>query len=265
MLQYFRKVPGPEAMTVTEKKSQKKNRALPRLGLQILESLNSGLIVTDIEEKIILFNSAAELITGYDKDSVLGKPLREALGEKNRESLTRELSMLSSRFENRESELEMKSGDLIPIGFTVSDLIEDGERVGTIFIFKDLSEIIEMRKEISKKERLAMVGEMTAGIAHELRNPIAAMLTAAETLRDEMDYDTEKVEYLNWIIGEIKRVNALLKEFFSFARPREAKKERSDIHEKLWHDDELVVAIQCGERDRILRGGGTVPKQPAIA
>jgi two-component system sensor histidine kinase PilS (NtrC family) len=226
-------------------------RNLPRLALQILESINSGLLVTDTREKVVLFNRAAEEITGFSKESVLGRPLKEAVGEKNWETLTRELSSSTPRLENREIELVQKMGNAIPIGYTVSELIDANEKVGMIFIFKDLSEIIEMRKEMSKKERLAMVGEMTAGIAHELRNPIAAMLTAAETLKDELDYDTEKVEYLNWILGEIKRINALLVEFFSFARPREARKEKADIHEVL----DLLIFV---ESEKMKKTGVTI-------
>jgi PAS domain S-box-containing protein len=224
---------------------------LPRMALRILESINSGLIVTDNQEKVIIFNRAAEEITGFAKESVLGKPLQEAVGLKNWETLTREFSSSTSPLENREIELFQRDGTTIPIGYTVSELMDSGEKIGVIFIFKDLSEIIEMRKEISKKERLAMVGEMTAGIAHELRNPIAAMLTAAETLKEELDYDTEKVEYLNWIIGEIKRVNSLLNEFFSFARPRQAKKEKADIHEII----DLLVFI---ESEKMKKTGVTI-------
>jgi PAS domain S-box-containing protein len=243
------KITSSASVRSKSRSGDKKN--LPQLALLILESINSGLLVTDTREKVVLFNRAAEEITGFSKASVLGRPLKEAVGARNWETLTRELSSSTPRLENREIELVQKTGNTIPIGYTVSELIDANERVGMIFIFKDLSEIIEMRKEMSKKERLAMVGEMTAGIAHELRNPIAAMLTAAETLKDELDYDTEKVEYLNWILGEIKRINALLVEFFSFARPREARKEKADIHEVL----DLLIFV---ESEKMKKTGVTI-------
>ena len=71
-------------------------------------------------------------------------------------------------------------------------LDEDGRPVGTVIIFKDLTEIYALREEMGRREHLATIGEMTASIAHEIRNPLAAMHTAAETLKSELGYDEEK-------------------------------------------------------------------------
>src|SRR5207249_11446380 len=122
----------------------------------------------------------------------------------------------------------------VPLGYTSSALLaESGQRLGTVIIFKDLTEIYSLREEMSRREHLATIGEMTASIAHEIRNPLAAMHTAAETLKSELGYDEEKEEYLDVIVREIKRVASLVSDFFSYVKPVEVKGERVDVHELL--------------------------------
>src|SRR5204863_1714226 len=120
---------------------------------------------------------------------------------------------------------------------------ERGASPGTIISFKDLTEIYALRAEMNRREHLATIGEMTALIAHEIRNPLAAMHTAAETLKGELGYDEEKEEYLDIIIREIKRVASLVSDFFAYVKPVELKLERVDVHDLL----DLLVFIEGGK------------------
>ena len=207
----------------------------PWLLARISESINSGLVVVDDKGLIVSFNRAAEDITGYQRDRVQGQPLSEALGEANREVLEGgELLTLTSGLQNRELIIQTRHGDKLTIGFTVSALLDEkSKRLGTVLLFKDLTEIASLREEMRRREHLATVGEMTASIAHEIRNPLAAMHTAAETLKEELTYDEDKEEYVDIILREIKRVNALVSAFFSYARPVTLAVEPFNIHELL--------------------------------
>ena len=216
----------------------------PWLLKRLVESINSGLIVLDGEDRVVTFNPAAELITGFAREEVMGRPFAECLGAGNHEIITSELSRSSSPRENREVTLLTRTGARVPIGYTSSPLADEaGERVGTCIIFKDLTEIYALREEMSRREHLATIGEMTALIAHEIRNPLAAMHTAAETLKGELGYDEEKEEYLDIIIREIKRVASLVSDFFAYVKPVVLKSERVDLHELL----DLLVFIEGGK------------------
>jgi signal transduction histidine kinase len=120
------------------------------------------------------------------------------------------------------------------VGYTVSPLVDErGSRLGAILIFKDLTEIVALRDEVRQRDHLATLGEMTASIAHEIRNPLASMHTAAETLKEELGYDEDKEEYLNLILREVKRVNNLVSDFFSYVRPMTPELEPVPLHDLL--------------------------------
>jgi len=221
----------------------------PWLLRRLVESINSGLIVLDGEDRVVTFNGAAESITGFRRDDVRGQRMSEALGEANSDVLRTELARATSPLENREFTLITGDRQRVPIGYTSSPLLdEDNEPVGTVILFKELTEIVEMRKEMHRREHLATIGEMTALIAHEIRNPLAAMHTAAETLKSELGYDEEKEEYLNIIIREIKRVANLVSDFFAYVKPVEPRREPMDLHELL----DVLVFI---ERSKMKKSG----------
>ena len=216
----------------------------PWLLKRVVESLNSGLIVLNDGGHVVAFNAAAEIITGFRRDDAIGRPLAECLGWVNRELIATEFERSTSPRENREVTVITAEGARLPIGYTSSPLVdEEGRRVGTIVIFKDLTEIYSLREEMSRREHLATIGEMTALIAHEIRNPLAAMHTAAETLKGELGYDEEKEEYLEVIIREIKRVANLVSDFFAYVKPIEPKRDRVDMQELI----DLLVFIEGGK------------------
>lgn len=216
----------------------------PWLLQRLVESIHSGLIVLDGEDRVITFNAAAESITGYRREELRGRPISECMGEANRDALLSELARTTSPLENREVTLTTRSGALTAIGYTSSPLVDEaGRPLGTVIIFKDLTDIVSLRAEMNRREHMAMVGEMTAQIAHEIRNPLAAMHTAAETLKGELGYDQEKEEYLDIILREIKRVASLVSDFFAYVKPVELKLEVTDLHELL----DVLVFIEGGK------------------
>ena len=216
----------------------------PWLLRRIVESMTSGLVVLDEADRVVIFNAAAETITGFGRDEVVGKLFHDCLGAANRRVLLSELGRATPPRENREVTLTSRTGARMPLGYSSSPLVdENGAVVGTVIIFKDLTEISELRREMQRREHFATVGEMTALIAHEIRNPLAAMHTAAETLKGELGYDEEKEEYLTIIIREIKRVNSLVSDFFTYVKPVEVAAEPVDVHELL----DVLVFIEGGK------------------
>jgi signal transduction histidine kinase len=109
-----------------------------------------------------------------------------------------------------------------PVGFTINNHLNlEGETIGKIVIFRDLTKVYRIQEEILRMDRLVSLGKLASGIAHELRNPLAGVKTTAQALGEELSGDDSKREYLNRITKEIDRLNELLKTFFSFAKPQE--------------------------------------------
>jgi PAS domain S-box-containing protein len=122
---------------------------------------------------------------------------------------------------NREMELKRKDGKTIHVGFSVTPRIDNhNQRVGTIISFRDISLIKQMQAEVLRMDRLASLGVLASGIAHEIRNPLAGIKTVAQTLEEDIDPHDNRREYVARIIRQVNRMDDLLKTLFSYARPK---------------------------------------------
>ncbi len=122
---------------------------------------------------------------------------------------------------NREMELKRKDGKTIHVGFSVASRIDNhNQRVGMIISFRDISLIKQMQAEVLRMDRLASLGVLASGIAHEIRNPLAGIKTVAQTLEEDIDPNDNRREYVARIIRQVNRMDDLLKTLFSYARPK---------------------------------------------
>jgi PAS domain S-box-containing protein len=187
----------------------------------LIESIGSGIIITEMNDTITYINQAGEKILGYSKGEVFGKPFGLfGLNEKQNVSYSF-LDHPDNLDTRREGRMKRKDGDEIPVGFTINHHLSlSGEAIGKIIIFRDLTKVYRIQEEMLKMDRLVSLGKLASGIAHEIRNPLAGIKTTAQALGEEMAKDDPKREYLNRITKEIDRLNELLKTFFSFAKPQ---------------------------------------------
>ena len=187
----------------------------------LIESIGSGIIITEMNDTITYINQAGEKILGYSKGEVFGKPFGLfGLNEKQNVSYSF-LDHPDNLDTRREGRMKRKDGDEIPVGFTINQHLSlSGEAIGKIIIFRDLTKVYRIQEEMLKMDRLISLGKLASGIAHEIRNPLAGIKTTAQALGEEMAKDDPKREYLNRITKEIDRLNELLKTFFSFAKPQ---------------------------------------------
>jgi len=122
---------------------------------------------------------------------------------------------------NREMELKRQDGKTVHVGFSVTPRIDNrNQRVGTIISFRDISLIKQMQAEVLRMDRLASLGVLASGIAHEIRNPLAGIKTVAQTLEEDIDPNDNRREYVARIIRQVNRMDDLLKTLFSYARPK---------------------------------------------
>jgi two-component system sensor histidine kinase PilS (NtrC family) len=200
------------------------SRALRRARLEtddILRHLNSGVLTVDAEGTLIYFNRAAERILGYREEEVRGMSCREVFAERMpqlAESLLRCLQQVSDQ-PRREIEITNGERERVPLGLSTSLLTEDHrEPRGVIAIFSDLTEAKEMESKIRAADRLAAVGELSASIAHEIRNPLAAISGSVEILTSELSFHGENARLMELILKESQRLNNILTEFLTYAR-----------------------------------------------
>jgi PAS domain S-box-containing protein len=187
----------------------------------IIQSISSGLILVDNQGKISYINRATENILGYTSKEVIGQDFDVFHLKEKRNLLGIPFDHSGDVDTRREGSIRRKDGMDIPTGFTISNHLDNyGNKIGEIVIFRDLTNVYKMQEEILRMDRLVSLGEISSGIAHEIRNPLAGIKTTAQAMGEEMDRNDPKLEYLNRITKEIDRLNDLLKMFFSFAKPQ---------------------------------------------
>ena len=193
----------------------------PNLTESLIESIRSGIIITEMNDTITYINRAGETILGYSKEEVIGRPFH-LFDLKEKQTISHPFFDQSDDLDTRrEGRMKRKDGRDIPVGFTINHhLSRTGESIGKIVIFRDLTKVYRIQEEILKMDRLVSLGKLASGIAHEIRNPLAGIKTTAQALGEEMSKDDPKREYLNRITKEIDRLNEILKTFFSFAKPQ---------------------------------------------
>ncbi len=187
----------------------------------LIQSIGSGLILVDTKERITHFNRAAEKILGFSRNEVIGKPFAIFSLREKEQTMPTPFRDHDEKDSRREGLVLRKDKTRIPVGFNITDHLDShGGKIGRIISFRDMTNVLKLQEEILRMDRLISVGELSSGIAHEIRNPLAGIKTTAQALGEEMPQDDPKREYLNRITKEIDRLNELLKTFFSFAKPQ---------------------------------------------
>ncbi len=202
---------------------------LENFSASIIKSIGSGLITVDMENRVTYFNSSAEQILKIPAEKIIGRRIQEFLKKEEVERLLPETGRKKLGDLNREMEITDALGEKVFIGFTTTPWVDNNQKkMGTIISFRDISEIKRLQVEMVRMDRLASLGVLASGIAHEIRNPLAGIKTMAQTLEEEMEPGDSRQEYLSRIIRQVNRLDELLKAFFSYARPRPPIKK--------WHD-----------------------------
>ena len=209
--------------------------SLRALHERIVESIRSGVVTTDLQGRIYTFNAAAEEITGYDKADVRGKDASIFFGEL-KEIIADSLAPVvaadnSPRFE---ADCLTAEGLRLRLGFSVSPLFsEAGDTTGIVITFQDLTHIRALEETSRRQDRLAAIGRMAASIAHEIRNPLAAMRGSIQMLRADMEEESSHTELMEIILRESDRLNRIISDFLNYARPRSIIQSQVDVGELL--------------------------------
>jgi two-component system sensor histidine kinase PilS (NtrC family) len=243
---------------------------LEALNEWIIQSMTSGLITLDDGERILLFNPAAEALFGIPSGACIGQRLLEVL------------PFLSGPVRPREEEMNPPSGKhpsfmdlpyLRPSGeevflrCSVSPLSSpDGSRGGRILFFQDMTEMKKIEEEMKRVEDLALIGELAAGIAHEIRNPMASISGSIQMLKESLEVDDVKTKLMDIMLREINRLNTLVSDFLLFARPKQSAVQRVDLNQLILDSLELFKnSAKWTERIRVemqLHGSMNIESDP---
>ncbi|UCD93876.1 MAG: PAS domain S-box protein [Candidatus Zixiibacteriota bacterium] len=213
-----------ERLKVRDRELADTSQALRQAKLEtddILKHLNSGLFTIDREGRIIFFNRAAEEILGYPEAEAKGQDFRDIFSDRMPLLAENLLKVLTTRKGLPRSELQIANdqGRTIPIGISTSLLLDAQRRIrGVIAIFQDLSETKKLEEKIRAADKMAVVGELSAAIAHEIRNPLAAISGSVEVLQGELSLEGENERLMGLIVRESNRLNNILSDFLLYAR-----------------------------------------------
>jgi two-component system sensor histidine kinase PilS (NtrC family) len=189
----------------------------------ILENMSSGVLVVDTGCRVVTMNAAAEEILELRKEDVVSRHIEDTLGRRVPD-LAHELSRsLAIERPRRRQEIagHTRSGAYRPLGISISPLTDGTQRRrGVIAVFQDLTEVHEMRERVRKADRLAAIGELSAGIAHELRNPLASISGSIEMLYHELELEGENRRLMELIMRESDRLDRIISDFLEFAKLR---------------------------------------------
>ena len=207
---------------ITEKKlkaKQKDFEQLEAINANIIYSMDSGLLTLNSADIVTTFNRAAEIITGFKREEVLGKSLSSIFPEAVQRETSSEVSFGNKPY-RYDVEFKKKDGTVGYLGFSVSSLKEpDGRAVGKLLIFQDLTVLKSLEEHVKRVEKLAAIGEMAAGIAHETKNPLASMSGSIQLLKKEVNTTPVTRKLMDIVLRETDRLNALTNDFLLFARP----------------------------------------------
>jgi two-component system sensor histidine kinase AtoS len=188
----------------------------------VLSSMTNGLITIDLEKRIVTLNEMAERILGKKREGVAGLPLEEALGEHHPFSrmMTETLSHEEGIFHS-ELELKVKGGSLWLIAS--ASLLTDGggKKIGTLMIFQDITEIKALEEKLRQADRLAALGTLSAGLAHEIKNPLSAIKTFVQLLPKKVENPSFMEKFNITVPREIDRINQLVEDLLELTRKRE--------------------------------------------
>jgi len=202
----------------------------------LLQNMTSGLITTDLTGKITFSNRIASSMLGFSLNDIKNRNVKDFFADREEASeLLTKILKEQVMFESYETYWLSAQKEPVPIGFSTALFNSDkkSDQQGIVIMFRNIGQVMNLRKQIERMDRLATLGELSAGIAHEIRNPLAGIKTSAQVLEESFSPGDFRSQLVSRIVKEIDRSNELLKKFFNFAKPSRPKQE--------FHDIEMII------------------------
>jgi two-component system sensor histidine kinase HydH len=204
----------------------------------VVESMASGLITVDPEGKIVSANRLGSQVLGFDPAGALGRAIESVIPPHLfdlRAILRREKNIL-------EKEIDYPGGrGVIPLSVSATPLRgPEGTSMGAVIIFRDLREIRELQEQVRRSERLASLGRLASGVAHEIRNPLSSIKGFAQYFQEKFEEKSEDQSYATVMVQEVDRLNRVITQLLDLARPRELRVHPFALSQILEHPLKLI-------------------------
>jgi PAS domain S-box-containing protein len=207
----------------------------------IVEKAGDAISVVDLEGKVVYWNDGAEKIYGYKREEVFGKKLSQFLYPREEQSRAEEEKLMGKWMmqvregkvvSNVEVKRQMKEGKEIIISMTISPLRDaEGKIIGASRICKDITHLKKAEERLILAERLSSLGELTAGVAHELRNPLAGIKINTQILSRKKDLPEMEKKLLSSTQEGIEKIQKIVDDMLHFAKPKASHFQEEEINE----------------------------------
>ncbi|MCP4369341.1 MAG: PAS domain S-box protein [Deltaproteobacteria bacterium] len=194
----------------------------------LVENVPTGLIAVDDKQKIVSFNHVAETVLGISIEEAIQKKAKEILPIKLLNQIDH--PDIKKGIVEKEIDCLVQDGSSIPLQVSATLLHdEDQTFLGHVLLFKDLSEVQALRREIARNQRLASIGRLAAGVAHEIRNPLSSIKGFATYFKERYRENKDDQQTANIMIQEVERLNRVVGQLLEFARPVTISKKLTSI------------------------------------
>jgi two-component system sensor histidine kinase PilS (NtrC family) len=193
----------------------------------IIQSLDSGLLTIDLSGNINFLNRTAERILSQNEEKLKDTSIYDLFPKINTmiEQAKKKDSASFPDYQRYETPLCDRDGRKIYLGFSISPLTDpEGALIGHTLIFQDITKFKEMEEEMKRVDKMAAVGLLAAGMAHEIRNPLASLSGSIQILKSELTLDDHQKHLMEITLRESERLNALITDFLLFAQPPQIRK-----------------------------------------
>jgi PAS domain S-box-containing protein len=196
----------------------------------VIKNSADGIVFLDTKGKILIFNDAMERMTGFSAEDIKEKKHVSSfydieLGRENMMKMRSNQHGSSGKLNPTSMTITAKNGEKIPVTLSASLITIDGQEVGSVGVFTDMREVFQMRKDLEETQlqliqadKVASVGRMAAGVAHEINNPLSGVLIYAELLKDELKNNPELKKDAEEIIAQTIRCKKIISELLEFSR-----------------------------------------------
>lgn len=203
----------------------------------ILASLEDAVVVIDPDGRISYLNQAAEVLTGSSAVQIQQQPYRQVF-KRNPWLLdmVKKSQPPGDSSTRAEGDFITRYGHLVPVTLAVSPLQDRyGKDWGSILLIRDITHQKEIEEQLNRSDRLAFLGTLAAGLAHEIKNPLGGIKGASQLIRHDLTGQPSLLEYTDIIIREVDRINLLMEQLLDLSRPRKLHLDSLNIHELLDH------------------------------
>ena len=222
---------------------------------RIINNLTGGLLVTDRKRRVLIVNQRGAEMLRCAREELLDRDLLEVLPTAS------PLFDYSADSLSRECEIELPDGERVPIGFSNAFFVDSAAgRAAVIITFRDLSDVRELQRKYRAAERLATIGTVAAGVAHEIRNPLFGISSTAQVLGLEFEDDEQLSELCRSMLDEVQRLDRLVASLLKYGRPQELLRQPIRPSE-LWEEVLESCAAQAEEAGTALEGPGAADER----